>query len=95
MPKLKLFPLSKRKENVRHNALKVEPLLNKADTMNTHPPLALNLMKLSPVVSLKKLKILPINANLETSIPFHSLVNMVDSEDITLEKIKTREIKFS
>ena len=51
MLKLKLFPLSKKgNENVRHYALKV---VNKADTMNTHPPLTINAMKFSPLISLK------------------------------------------
>ena len=31
---------------------------------------------------------------MEHSIPFHSLVNMVNSEDITLEKIKTQELSL-
>ena len=31
---------------------------------------------------------------MKPSIPFHSLVNMVDSEDITLEKIKTQELSL-
>ena len=35
-----------------------------------------------------------ISSSLEPSIPFHSLVNMVDSEDITLEKIKTQELSL-
>ena len=33
-----------------------------------------------------------ISSSLESSIPIHSLVNMVDSENITLEKFKTQEL---
>ena len=58
-------------------------------------------MKFLPVVSLKKLKdfankrqVKHISSSLEPSIPFHSLVNMVDSEDTTLEKIKTQELSL-
>ena len=56
-------------------------------------------MKLSLVVSQKSEKISPINvkhisSSLEPSLPFHSLVTMVDSEDITLEKIKTQEFSL-
>ena len=35
-----------------------------------------------------------ISSSLEVSIAFHSLVNMVESEDITLEKIKTKELSL-
>ena len=34
------------------------------------------------------------SSSLEPSMPFHTLVNMVDSEDITLEKIKTQELSI-
>ena len=47
-------------------------------------------MNFSSAVSLKKLKEFAnkhISSSLEPSIPFHSLVNMVDSDDIILEKI--------
>ena len=44
---------------------------------------------------------MPINAKLnifqvplEPSIPFHSLVKMVDSDDITLEKMKPQQLSF-
>ena len=33
-----------------------------------------------------------VSSSLDTSFPFHSLVNMVDSEDITLEKNETQEM---
>ena len=54
-------------------------------------------MKFSPVVSQKKnfaykRQVKHISTSLEPSIFFHSLVNMVDSEDIKLEKIKTPEL---
>ena len=42
----------------------------------------------------KKRQVKHISSSLEPSVPFHSLVNMVDSEDITLEKIKTQELSL-
>ena len=55
-------------------------------------------MNFSPVVSLKNFaKKRHVNHNSsshERSILFHTLVNMVDSEDITLEKIKTQELSL-
>ena len=43
----------------------------------------------------KKRQVKHISSSMEPSISFHSpLVNMVDSEDITLEKIKTRELSL-
>ena len=35
-----------------------------------------------------------ISSSLEPSIPFHTLVNMVDSGDIAHEKIKTQELSI-
>ena len=55
-------------------------------------------MKFSLVVFPKdfanKRQVKHISSSLEPSIPFHSLVNTVDSEDITLEKIKTQELSL-
>ena len=39
--------------------------------------------------SANKRQVKHISSSLETSFPIHSLVNMVDSEDIILETIKT------
>ena len=96
------FPLSKRiMKMFVTTPSKSKPLLNKAGIIKTHSPLTLNAMKFSPVISLKKLKhfankrqVKHISSCLESSIPFHSLVNMVDSEDITVEKIKTQELSL-
>ena len=54
MLKLKLFPLSKMiMKMFVTTPSKSKPLLNNTGIMNTHPPLTLNAMKFSPVVSLK------------------------------------------
>ena len=100
--KLKLFPLLKKIMKMSVTLLlKSKHLLNKDGTMNTRPLLILNVSKFSLVVFQKKLKdfankrqVKHISSSLEPSIPFHSLVNMVDSEDITLEKIKTQELSL-
>ena len=39
----------------------------------------------------KKHQVKHFSSSMEPSIPFHSLVNRVDSEDITLEKIKRQD----
>ena len=88
-------------ENVRHFALKVETHL-KQGWYNEYPS-TIN-MKCNEIFTRglpKKLKdfankrqVKHISSSLEPSMPFHSLVNMVDSEDITLEKIKTQELSL-
>ena len=93
--------LKKDNENVRHFALKVETLV-KQGWYNEYPS-TINL-KCNEIFTRglpKKLKnfankrqVKHISSSLEPSIPFHSLVNMVDSEDITLEKIKTQELSL-
>ena len=77
---------------------KLKTLLNKAGKMNTHQPLTLKAMNFSPVVSpkqfAKKRQVKHISSSLEPSILFHSLVNLVGSEDTTLEKSKTQELSL-
>ena len=91
--------LKKDNENVRHFALKVETLV-KQGWYNEYPS-TINLKcndiftrglpkKLKDFANKRQVK--HISSSLEPSIPFHSLVKMVDSEDITLEKIKTQEL---
>ena len=93
--------LKKDNENVRHFALKLETLV-KQGWYNEYPStinLKCNEMftrglpkKLKDFANKRQVK--QISSSLEPSIPFHSLVNMVDSEDITLEKIKTQELSL-
>ena len=75
--------VKKDNENVRHLALKFETLV-KQGWYNEYPS----------TINLKCNEIFTRGLPLEPSIPFHSLVNMVDSEDITLEKIKTQELSL-
>ena len=93
--------LKKDNENARHFALKVETLV-KQGWYNEYPS-AINLKcneiftrglpkKLKDFANKRQVK--HFSSSLEPSIPFHSLVNMVDSEDITLEKIKTQELSL-
>ena len=93
--------LKKDNENVRHFALKVETLV-KQGWYNEYPS-TINLKcneiftrglpkKLKDFANKRQVK--HISSSLEPSILFHSLVNMVDSEDITLEKIKTQELSL-
>ena len=93
--------VKKDNENVRHFALKVETLV-KQGWYNEYPS-TINLKcneiftrglpkKLKDFANKRQVK--HVSSSLEPSIPFHSLVNMVDSEDITLEKIKTQELSL-
>ena len=93
--------VKKDNENVRHFALKVETLV-KQGWYNEYPS-TINLKcneiftrglpkKLKDFANKRQVK--HISSSLEPSIPFHSLVNLVDSEDITLEKIKTQELSL-
>ena len=93
--------VKKDNENVRHFALKVETLVIQG-WYNEYPS-TINLKcneiftrglpkKLKDFANKRQVK--HISSSLEPSIPFHSLVNMVDSEDITLEKIKTQELSL-
>ena len=93
--------VKKDNENVCHFALKVETLV-KQGWYNEYPS-TINLKgneiftrglpkKLKDFANKRQVK--HISSSLEPSIPFHSLVNMVDSEDITLEKIKTQELSL-
>ena len=93
--------VKKDNENVRHFALKVETLV-KQGWYNEFPS-TINLKcneiftrglpkKLKDFANKRQVK--HVSSSLEPSIPFHSLVNMVDSEDITLEKIKTQELSL-
>ena len=88
-------------ENVRHFALQVETLVKQG--WYNEDPSTINLKcneiftrglpkKLKDFANKRQVK--HISSSLEPSIPFHSLVNMVDSEDITLEKIKTQELSL-
>ena len=93
--------VKKDNENVRHFALKVETLV-KQGWYNEYPS-TINL-KCDEIFTrglpknlkdfANKRQVKHISSSLEPSIPFHSLVNMVDSEDITLEKIKTQELSL-
>ena len=93
--------VNKDNENVRHFALKVETLV-KQGWCNDYPS-TIN-FKCNEIFARglpKKLKdfankrqVKHISSSLEPSIPFHSLVKMVDSEDITIEKIKTQELSL-
>ena len=91
-------------ENFRQFALKVETLV-KQEWYNENPStknlecnevftrgLPKNLKNFA-----NKRQVKHISSSLEPSIPFHTLVNMVDSEDITLEKIKLKNslLKFT
>ena len=89
--------VKKDNENVRQYALKVENF-DKQGWYNEYPS-TINLKfngifthglpkKLKDFTNKRQVK--HISSSLEPSIPFHSLVNMVDSEDITLEKIKLK-----
>ena len=93
--------VKKDNENVRHFALKVETLV-KQGWYNEYPSM-INLKcneiftrglprKLKDFANKRQVK--HISSSLEPSIPFHALVNMVDSEDITLEKFKTQELSL-
>ena len=68
--------------------------------MNTFSLMFRNVMEIALVVSLRKKLVLLINvkvnisSSLEPSVPFYSLVNMVITEDITLETIQTREFSL-
>ena len=91
--------VKKDKENVRHYAPKVETLV-KQSWYNEYPSTINHKCnaifsrglpgKLEDFANKRQFK--HVSSFLEPSIPFHSLVNMVDSEDITLEKIKTQEL---
>ena len=93
--------VKKDNESVRHYALKVETLV-KQGWYNEYPS-TINLecnetftrglpKKLKDFANKRQVK--HISSSLEPSIPFHSFVNMVDSEDIRLEKIKTQELSL-
>ena len=93
--------VKKDNENVRHFALKVETLV-KQGWYNEYPS-TINLKcnefftrglpkKVKDFANKRQVK--HNSSSLEPSIPFHSLVNMVASEDITLEKIKTQELSL-
>ena len=91
--------VKKDNENVRHYTLKVETLV-KQGWYNEFPS-TINL-KCNEVITCrlpKKLKdfankpqVKHISSFMEPSIPFLSLLIVVDFEDITLEKIKTRKL---
>ena len=86
-------------ENVRHYALKVETLVRQGWYIEY--PSTINL-KCNEIFNrglpkkkedfANKRQVKHISSSLEPSIPFHSLVNMV--EDITLEKIKSQELSL-
>ena len=89
-------------ENVRHYALKVE-ILVKQGWYNEYPS-TINL-KCNEIFTrglpknlksfANKRQVKHISSSLEPYIPSHSLVNMVDSEDIGLEKLKTHEFALN
>ena len=88
-------------ENVRHFALKVETLV-KQGWYNEYPS-TINLKCNENFTSglpkelkdfANKRQVKHISSSNKPSIHFHSLVNMVDSEDITIEKIKTQELSL-
>ena len=79
--------VKKENENVRHYASKFGSLVkqgwyNEFFTRGLHKKV---------IDFAKKRQIKHISSSFEPFIPFHSLVNMVDSEDNKLEKIKTQE----
>ena len=93
--------VKKDNENVRHFALKVE-ILVKQGWYNEYPS-TINLKcnetftrglpkQLKDFANKRQVK--HISSSLEPSIPFHTLVNMVDTEVITLKNIKTQELSL-
>ena len=92
MLKVKLFPLLKKimKMSVT-SLLKSKPLYPSTINLKCNENFTRGLpKKLKDFANKRQVK--HISSSLEPSIPFHSLVNMVDSEDITLKKIKTQEL---
>ena len=93
--------VKKDNENVRHFALKVEFLFKQGWYKEYPSTINLKCKEIFTRGLPKKLKdfankhqVKHISSSLEPSILFHSLVSMVDSEDITLEKIKTQELSL-
>ena len=93
--------VKKDNENVRHFALKVETLVKQGWYNEYTSTINLKCNEIFTRDLPKKLKdfankrqVKHISSSLEPSIPFHSLANMANSEDITLEKIKTQELSF-
>ena len=90
--------VKKDNENVLHFALKVETLV-KQGWLNEYPSTINLKCNKSFTRGLPKSlndfanehQVTHISSSLELSKPFHTLVNMIDSEDITIEKIKTQE----
>ena len=73
--------------------------LKKAGVMRMHPPLTSNAMQSLQMDSQKNLKdfankrqVKHTSTVLEPSIPFHTLVKLVDAEDIANDKIKTHDL---
>ena len=93
--------VKKYNEKLRHPALKVY-ILGKQGWYNEYlSTINLKCNAIFPRVLPRKVKIFAnerqvrhISSSLEPSIPFLSLVIMVDSEDITLKKIKTQELSL-
>ena len=89
----------KNNETVRHFALKVEHLVEKcwcnenASTINLKPN---EVFTKGPSKNLKvfanKRQVKHTSTVLELSIPFHTLVNFVDAEDIANDKIRTHDL---
>ena len=93
--------VKKDNENVRHYALKVGTLVKQGWYIEYPSTFNLKCNEIFTRVLPKKLKdfankrqVKHISSSLKPSIPFHTLVNMVDSEDITLEKIETQELSL-
>ena len=93
--------VKKDNETVLHFALKVETLVNQGwynEFPSTINPKCNEIFTRGPPKKLKDFvnncQVEQISSSLEPSIPFHTLVNMVDSEDITLEKVKTHELSL-
>ena len=99
---LEAFSIVKKdNENYRHYALKVETLVKQGWYDEHTPTINIEFNGIFTRGLPKKLKKFAnkrqgkhISSSLEPSIPFHSLVNKVDFEDITLEKIKTQELSL-
>ena len=95
--KVEALNLSKKdNETVSHFALKVQQLVKTAGVMRMLLLLILNAMKSSlkdfQKIFANKRQVKHTSTVLEPSIPFHTLVKLVDAEDIANDKIRTQDL---
>ena len=91
--------MNKDNETVRHFALTVQQLVKKGWCNENAATINLKNNEIFTKVLPKKLKVFAhkrqvkhVSTLLEPSIPFHTLVRHVDSEDIANEKIRTNDL---